>query len=390
MKKYLLPLIFILLLIFTLTGNCTWLAGWHHRILLTVDQTKIDTTDLTWFPITVFLTATAGEEVFTEFDADADFDQVAFTETDGTTQLYAENELFDDSEQTAIYHVSLNGWIIDYDADTLFYLYYGNDHADNTDYIGTINTAVGGNVWDANFKAVYHMVDATTSTVKDSTSNNNDGAKKDVNTPVAVAGKVGQAQDFSGTDYIDIGAGASLDLTDGNFTLEAIYYSSVTNVAYDKMFGHYSEDNRLVDLHLDGAKHARLMYRNAAGTSNSILGTTNIEDSAYHYVVGVRIGNVGYIYVDTNAEKNNTVANIGDVVGTVQWVIGGVYNTRNNPSVYQNLIDATIDEIRISNTNRSVAWMKATYNSLWDTLLTYGSEEVLAVEGNAIMMGTNF
>ena len=34
-----------------------------------------------------------------------------------------------------------------------------------------------------------------------------------------------------------------------------------------------------------------------------------------------------------------------------------------------------IDEAQYSSTVRSAAWIKATYNSLWDTLLTYHSEE---------------
>jgi len=46
-----------------------------------------------------------------------------------------------------------------------------------------------------------------------------------------------------------------------------------------------------------------------------------------------------------------------------------------------------IDELRLADVPRSAAWIKATYNTLWDTLLTYGSEEVL---GNAIFFGMNF
>ena len=34
-----------------------------------------------------------------------------------------------------------------------------------------------------------------------------------------------------------------------------------------------------------------------------------------------------------------------------------------------------IDEVRVSNIARSAAWVKATYNTCFDTLITYGSEE---------------
>jgi len=38
-----------------------FLSGWDKRIKFTVDKDKIDTADLTWFPVTVFLTATQAE-----------------------------------------------------------------------------------------------------------------------------------------------------------------------------------------------------------------------------------------------------------------------------------------------------------------------------------------
>ena len=159
MKKLLLPLILILLLIFTLVGNCAWLDGWDQRIELTVDSSKIDTANLTWFPVTVHLTAAQAEEIFSELDADADYMKVAFTKDDGTTELYAECELFDQSESVGIYHVSKDGWVLTHDADTDFYMYYDNDASSNSTYISKSGGTAGQSVYDANFKAVYHMND---------------------------------------------------------------------------------------------------------------------------------------------------------------------------------------------------------------------------------------
>ena len=47
--------------------------------------------------------------------------------------------------------------------------------------------------------------------------------------------------------------------------------------------------------------------------------------------------------------------------------------------------DGIIDELRVSGSQRSAAWIKATYNSLWDSLLTYGDEETEAVTGANIL-----
>ena len=63
----------------------------------------------------------------------------------------------------------------------------------------------------------------------------------------------------------------------------------------------------------------------------------------------------------------------------------------NLPDLFNNFAAANIDETRISNTVRSAAWISATYDSLWDTLLTYGSEETEAGEAvdNAIFFSMN-
>lgn len=157
MKKFI--LILILYLTFTLTVFGADLHGtYDYRIKLTIDNTKIDAT-LTWIPITVLLTSTAGEEVFVEFDADADFDRVAFTKADESTELYADCEKFDDSAQIAVYHVSRDGWEISSSGDTDFYMYYDNDAGHNTTYVSKSGGTAAQSVYDANFKGVWHMND---------------------------------------------------------------------------------------------------------------------------------------------------------------------------------------------------------------------------------------
>ena len=51
-----------------------------------------------------------------------------------------------------------------------------------------------------------------------------------------------------------------------------------------------------------------------------------------------------------------------------------------------------IDEVRVSSTDRSAAWIAATYDSLWDNLLTYGSEETAPTgeTTNVLFIFSNF
>jgi len=114
-----------------------WLEGWDkRRIKFTVDETKIDTADLTWFRVIVTLSPTHGDCVFDELTSDANRFKIAFTKADGTTELYGEIEKWDDANESAIIHVSRDEWVISNTENTDFYMYYDKDHADNTTYIG--------------------------------------------------------------------------------------------------------------------------------------------------------------------------------------------------------------------------------------------------------------
>lgn len=143
MKKYLLPLILILLLAFTLIGNCAdWLSGWDQRIEITLGDYAGDIgAEVTWWPATVFLTAAQCEEVFVELTTDAEYLKTAVTKADGTTEMFAEFELFDVSEELGLFHTSKDDWTIN--ANTSIFLYYDKYHADNVDYIGKKDVTMG-------------------------------------------------------------------------------------------------------------------------------------------------------------------------------------------------------------------------------------------------------
>lgn len=503
MKRFLKPLLIILaILLLTLSVSAGDLfSTYGQRIKLTIDHTKIDA-DLSWFPVTVFLTSSQGEEVFTEFDADEDFDRVAFTTSDEETQLYADCELFDDSESKAIYHVSKTGWTVSSSTDTDFYMYYDNDAGHNTTYIskssviewvsptghndpssvwgddakayddntGTFtgysipksswsgyleltfdsmdadkvriyhqtsndidnmeidyydtdwvnfysdevgainqwvdysigstktitkiriryeNTSASFNryiylkevdihtagassahqsVWDSNFKSVYHMADYNTSTILDATSNLNHGTKKGSGEPAEATGKVGQGQDFDGSnDYIDIG---DMALT-GSFTVEAV--ANYDNVYRRCILAQIDNgENYFPVLGTQSYNQGMMWIKSTAGGQQVAQENDAVSTGTWYHTAGVSNGTTIYYYLD------GAVGDITDdyiappaLTNTMQigsWrgiLYGATYGW----------FDGIIDEVRISSTDRSAAWIAATYDSLWDTLLTYGSEE---------------
>jgi len=557
MKKYLLPLIIILCLVVSLTGYSADLFGtYDKRIKLTVSNANIDA-ELTWFPVTVFLASDQGEEVFAEFDADEDFDRVAFTTSDESTQIYADCELFDlekayisqyppaqsdtyvkattkwsgdywayyatdparsltggwqykawlsangtvtnqrfhidlgsakiikriyyenahtfggataygvqnftfwgsnteagtfddlvyandggwteltVSQNTldqhseadeadpkyitvtnstkyryyafkfadnygsleymgvrrielqigppmAVYHVSKTGWAISNTGTTDFYMYYNNTADHNTTYISKSGGTAAQSVWDGNFKAVYHMVDATTSTISDSTSNNNDGTKKAANEPIETTGKVGLGQTFDGTDdYINLGNDASLNLT-GSFTQEAlIYITDLTSVNVILQKDGFQVAGTYWAIGSLGFVDFYTCQSGAYQRSRTDVGTILIN-TWYHLAV-TRSGTTVKIYINGVDETTISGSHINPA-GSVNDTRIGVRFT--DVSYFKGIID----EVPISNTAHSAAWVKATYNSLWDTLLTYGSEETAPPPSadNAIFFGMNF
>ncbi|PIY59684.1 hypothetical protein COY96_00485, partial [Candidatus Wolfebacteria bacterium CG_4_10_14_0_8_um_filter_37_11] len=119
----------------------TWLSGWSYRKLITIDHTKIDET-LTDFPVLVKLTSSNfdfSKALSTGYD-------IRFTSDNGTTLLKYERERHDQANSLAEYWVKVPS--ISNTSPTNFYLYYGkSDAADGADPT---------NVWDANYKGVWH------------------------------------------------------------------------------------------------------------------------------------------------------------------------------------------------------------------------------------------
>jgi len=106
--------------------------------------------------------------------------KIAITKGDGISQIYGEIERWDATNKLSELWTSKNDLVISGSQDTNLYIYYDNNHADNTAYIGDVaGSSPATNVWDANHKLVSHMKDDPDNLhIKDSTINHNDGTKK--------------------------------------------------------------------------------------------------------------------------------------------------------------------------------------------------------------------
>jgi len=343
-----------------------WLSGWSKRIKITIDCTNIDS-DKTWFPVTIFLGASVGQ---TPNDVTAIFDEVganrkkiAVTKDDGTTELYVEIEQWDSVAEEAVLHVSLDGWVVTSAVNTEIYIYYDNTHADNNARVGDIGART--EVWDTNFKMVQHMVDTTTSTITDSTSSNNDGTKAAANEPIEAEAKVGRGQQFDGSN--DLINTTDLDLT-GGATVEAwAELDSTHSDNYCKLVCKGSPE--VYQLYYWSGNPGGYTFDIRIGAVVHHVTSDITEEDIEKHFAGTYDGETMTMVVDgvslnTNATPSGDIDTNDDVL-----VIG---NRKTDARHWKGLID----EVRISDIARSVSWLKATYYSTKDDLLTFGSEEL--------------
>jgi len=360
-------------------GDPGWLDGWNNRVKITIDSGDIDEA-LSNFPVLIYLSSSSGingDNVSFVFDeVGANSLKIAVTESDGITECYVEVEKWDLGNKRAWLWTKISS--ISNITDTEIYLYYDNDHADNTDYVGVIGSIPGEKVWDTNFVMVQHM-GASSSPIIDSTDNDNDGTETG-NPIYQDIGKIGDAIDFDGAgDYFDCGGdGGDLDIT-GALTIEA-WVKPDTFTDYQTIVGK-GDTQYILRLQItlnteifdfithDGAWH---VCREEAEYSTGI----------WYYVTGVMAGS-GDMELFINSVSKDTET-------------GGITSNAIDVTIGENLatpgrdLDGDIDEVRISNTNRSNSWIKASYETQCDHLLDYGSEEIIPLEPPTYLFGAGF
>jgi len=348
-----------------------WLAGWDNRIRIDIDADQVDS-DLTFFPVLLKLSSSSGigaDDVTAVFDeVGANHLKIAITQADGTTENYVEVEKWDNGAKEAWLWTSIAGWVIDDTVDTTIYLYYDNDHADNTARVGVPNDAVVQNIWDVNYLDTDHLADGVNNaSTYDSTSNNNDGTKTGANEPIEAAGRIGKAQDFDGIND-KISLGDALDMGTGDFTLECWLYADETaqtvyagvmgkaNTSSGGIIGYslYFANNNLGARLGNGATNVNALVAYAAygNVWTHVVAVFDRDGLLTIYLNGVDVVHPdlsGLVAYDQQNANNFGIGFVADVA----------------------YLDGLVDEVRVSNTTRSVAWIKANYNTMIDNFVDY-------------------
>ncbi len=327
---------------------------WQYRKKLTIDNTKVDST-LTDFPVLVKL-----DNTNFDFDnAEPDGSDIQFTSNDGTTLLKFERERHVSGD--AEYWVKIPS--ISSSVDTDFFIYYGNSSAlDGEDET---------NVWDSNFKAVYHMASGLT----DSTINGDDLTNQGT---TEIDGKIAKARDYilSDPDRIDIPADVtnlSVYSVEFLFKRSTLWNSSATT---EEMFWQRrANDNSRIGMRLFGNGTILFFNKSNNFSFNSIQSSWN-ADQYYHIYLTSNGSSTTKIYVD-GVLDNSIASGVGlDIVANSLCQFGSQFFS----SSYISNFDGIIDEARFSSSEREQEWVKATYHSNVNTLLSFGDEVLLQYE----------
>ena len=282
-----------------------------------------------------------------------DGDDITFVlYSDNTTQLNHEIERFNGSTGELIAWVNVTS--LSSTTDTKIWMYYGNSTCSSQENVA--------GTWDSNYLAVYHFENDS---LTDSTSNNYNGANN--NTLYNSSCKIGGGREYRGDYWIDVNNFATISTV---LTAETwAYRNSNDSQQFIRLLteGPDWNDN-------DWCLYWRAVNDNTRFVINGSDYETGgvFDDSAtwFHTTVTYDAGDV-YLYRNGIQDE--------DWSGLYGTSIANVYDTltignQNNGGRPWN---GKMDEVRISNIERTGAWVNTSYNTMnaSDTFLTFGNEQ---------------
>ena len=321
-----------------------WNSSWQYRMQLSYDYSKIDANQ-TDFPLLVHLN-------YSRVSWEAIKDNLA------DLRFVSNNETL--AHEIESYIVNSEAWIwVKVNTTQSLFMYYGNSIASSIEN----KTAV----WETTNVMTQHMKDETTSTILDSTSYNNDGTKKAANEPVEIAGKIGEALSFDGVNDRILNTAFTIDGY-GKLTISALVKYSVSQDNKEIVGWWYNYNNHLC---IQNNQIWLRLWNGATGVN--VISDSVLNDNLFHFVVGTYDKDVGtnnvILYID-GVKQVSTSTLTGVLAVSDAFGIGG-YGSGGGGGFFTGIID----EVRIYNRALTVEWIKASYYSESDTLLSFGSEQ---------------
>ena len=321
-----------------------WLSSnWLNRVKITINASQVNG-DLTDFPVFVNLNNLPAS-FFTNVQNNGS--DIRVTLSDGQTMVPIEVVTINKLSSTGELHFRAN--FISSTNNTEFYIYYNNSNArmiNGADVLGAQS------VWSNNYVAVYHMQQLPgqgNALIWDSTTNRNHLTPNGSMTNSDLeTGKLGSSISFDGTnDFLSASDSSSLDSASGVGQTRTISYWLRTTDAGNKVILEKGTSQNFVEQ----ISANRAVARTNAGTFAT--STTTVNDNNWHFVTHTYSGTTNYIFVDSGAIEDSEIE--------------AAPADNNNPLVIGARANSTLpylgnlDEIRISNVQRTDNWINAEF-----------------------------
>jgi hypothetical protein len=346
----------------------------NHKKNIVVDNSKVES-DLTDFPVLIEL-----YDSDLRTDVQPDGDDIAFIA--GTQVLAHEIEVFNQTFNST--HAHLIAWVrvpaLSGSVDTTLNMYYGNP--------GAIAKEISRDVWDSGYLGVWHLDEDGTGSADEYTDSSKyghhgQGGEGNVSyVPTRVSGKVGAAQDFNNLDgyydLIDCGDSPLWDITGTEITLQAWIYHEITpNTHIYGIMNHKGwYDGYAIYVNYGGGSTLKPTF-SLPGDTHQLRGANDVTAGSWHHFVATYNGSLMRVFID-GVQDPNVLAKTNNIEASSfekgMWIGHG---DQPKDRVWSAEWDGLIDEVRISNVERSSDWIKTEFNNQDNPagFYTVGSEE---------------
>ena len=358
---------FVLISLFPIVYSSGWLEGWDYRIELKLNYNDVDEI-LNDFPILVHLSNSSG---INNQDLTSIFDEIG-DNYNNTAYVYNNERLFFEVEYWNIMENLAEVWLkvpeVNNITYTIIYLYY-DIYMDGSEYNNPYE------VWNS-FVMVQHMNDYNSTTILDSTSNDNDGVKKDVNEPIETDGQIGKAQDCDGEND---------DITLNDFqnsytpiTISVWIYINESPTSWCAIFYKGSEDVDGIQFNA-GTTQVRFHLTMTDASERTTDWTDALSLETWINIVATYDSLTVTLYVDKILAETETYVGYKEIrESATDWVIG------RQKAMAGRWFNGIIDEAQFSSDNRSGAWIGASYETQNDNFIIYG--EISSMLSGDIML----
>jgi hypothetical protein len=288
--------------------------------------------------------------------------KIAITTADGITQCPVEIEKWDAYNEQAFLWTKAP--VIYSDRDTDFYLYYDKNQVDNSN-VGDTGDSAAQSVWDSDFVGVWHMnqdPSGGTGCILDSTGTPNNGTPQGgLGASDLVDGPINKAIDFddASSDRIQVGT-ATLGDGERTLTIECMFKSDTPSDNCGILSFGTTLAGASGAMELCVVSNELSVRLNYPGLYEGISFT---DTNNWHHVAGTYDGAYGKLWLDTTNVAQGPYTSDVDFNGLSSY-IGAYYSTGYG-------FDGKIAEVRCSSVSRTASWIKTTYHSNWNTLLTF-------------------